>query len=299
MNHPVLPPGPRMPRVLQTAIWFRRAQWMMAQCQRQYGAAFRLKIAYEGMWVMVSDPEDVKAVFTGDPALLHAGEANRILLPILGEHSLLLLDGAEHMSQRKLMLPAFHGARMQSYRALMADVARAEIERWPSGTPFRVRPRMQAVTLEIILRAVFGLTEGERLTRLRVELRRVLDRLTNPRWVVFLLALGPERIPRLPPFAREMARVDRLIYEVVKVRRAERSAEHRDDILSMLLSAVHEDGSGMTDRQLRDELLTLLVAGHENDPQPGSHGRSSGSPHHPDKLQAARRRSTGPGMTAT
>lgn len=284
MNHPVLPPGPRMSRVLQTAIWFRRAQWMMAQCQRRYGDTFTLKIAYEGMWVMVSDPEDVKAVFTGDPALLHAGEANRILLPILGEHSLLLLDGAEHMSQRKLMLPAFHGARMQSYRALMADVARAEIERWPSGTPFRVRPRMQAVTLEIILRAVFGLTEGERLTRLRVELRRVLDRLTNPRWVAFLIALGPERIPRLPPFAREMARVDRLIYEVIEVRRAERSAEHRDDILSMLLSAVHEDGSGMTDRQLRDELLTLLVAGHETTATALAWAVERLA-HHPDKLE--------------
>jgi cytochrome P450 len=273
-----------MPRVLQTAIWFRRAQWMMAQCQRRYGDTFTLKIAYEGMWVMVSDPEDVKAVFTGDPALLHAGEANRILLPILGEHSLLLLDGAEHMSQRKLMLPAFHGARMQSYRALMADVARAEIERWPSGTPFRVRPRMQAVTLEIILRAVFGLTEGERLTRLRVELRRVLDRLTNPRWVAFLIALGPERIPRLPPFAREMARVDRLIYEVIEVRRAERSAEHRDDILSMLLSAAHEDGSGMTDRQLRDELLTLLVAGHETTATALAWAVERLA-HHPDKLE--------------
>ena len=263
MNHPVLPPGPRMPRVLQTAIWFRRAQWMMAQCHRRFGDTFTLTIAYEGTWVMVSDPEDIKAVFTGDPNLLHAGEANRILLPILGEHSLLLLDGAEHMSQRRLMLPPFHGARMQSYRELMAGIARAEIERWPSGTPIRVRPRMQAVTLEIILRAVFGLTEGERLTRLRVELRRVLDRLTNPRWVAFLIALGPERIPAFPPFAREMARVDRLIYQVIRARRAEQSAAQRDDILSMLLSAVHEDGSGMTDRQLRDELLTLLVAGHE------------------------------------
>jgi cytochrome P450 family 135 len=284
MNHPVLPPGPRMPRVLQTAIWFRRAQWMMAQCRRRYGDTFTLKIAYEGAWVMVSDPEDVKAVFTGDPDLLHAGEANRILLPILGEHSLLLLDGAEHMSQRKLMLPPFHGARMQSYRELMAGIASAEIERWPSGTRFRVRPRMQAVTLEIILRAVFGLTEGERLSRLRVELRRVLDRLTNPRWVAVLIALGPDRIPRLPPFAREMARIDRLIYEVIGARRAERNAAQRDDILSMLLSAVHEDGSGMTDQQLRDELLTLLVAGHETTATALAWAVERLA-HHPDKLE--------------
>jgi len=263
MTQSALPPGPRMPRALQTAIWFRRAQWMMAECRKRYGETFTLTIAHEGTWVMLSDPEDVRAVFTGDPRLLYAGEANGILLPILGEHSLLLLDGAEHMAQRKLMLPPFHGARMQSYRALMTDIARAEIERWPSGTPFRVRPRMQAVTLEIILRAVFGLDEGQRLAELRVELRRVLDRLTNPRWVAFLIALGPERIPQFPPFAREMARVDRLIYAVIAARRAEGNAGQREDILSMLLGAEHEDGSGMSDRQLRDELLTLLVAGHE------------------------------------
>jgi cytochrome P450 family 135 len=263
MTQTALPPGPRMPRALQTAIWFRRAQWMMAECRKRFGETFRLTIAHEGTWVMLSNPEDVKAVFTGDPRLLHAGEANRILLPILGEHSLLLLDGSEHMAQRKLMLPPFHGARMQSYGTLMADIARAEIERWPSGTPIRVRPRMQALTLEIILRAVFGLADGERLATLRVELRRVLDHLTDPRWVAFLIALGPERIPRFPPFAREIARVDRLIYAVIAARRADRGTEERDDVLSMLLSATHEDGSPMTDRELRDELLTLLVAGHE------------------------------------
>ena len=263
MTQTALPPGPRMPRALQTAIWFRRAQWMMAECRKRFGETFRLTIAHEGTWVMLSNPEDVKAVFTGDPRLLHAGEANRILLPILGEHSLLLLDGSEHMAQRKLMLPPFHGARMQSYGTLMADIARAEIERWPSGTPIRVRPRMQALTLEIILRAVFGLADGERLATLRVELRRVLDHLTDPRWVAFLIALGPERIPRFPPFAREIARVDRLIYAVIAARRADRGTEEPDDVLSMLLSATHEDGSPMTDRELRDELLTLLVAGHE------------------------------------
>ena len=260
---PVLPPGPRLPRVLQTAIWFRRAQWMMAECAKRYGETFTLTIAHEGMWVMLSNPDDVKAVFTGDPALLHAGEANRILLPILGEHSLLLLDGENHMAQRKLMLPPFHGTRMQSYRALMTDIARAEIDSWPAGTPFRARPRMQALTLEIILRAVFGLDNGPRLADLRVQLRRLLDRLTDPRWTAFLIALGPERIQRFGPFVREMQRVDRLIYDVIATRRASRGAAERGDILSMLLAAEYEDGSGLSDRQLRDELLTLLVAGHE------------------------------------
>jgi cytochrome P450 len=252
-----------MSRILQTAIWFRRAQWMMGECAQRFGETFTLTIAHEGSWVMLSNPVDVKAVFTGDPELLHAGEANRILLPILGEHSLLLLDGAEHMAQRKLMLPPFHGARMQSYRALMADIARAEIGRWPAGTPFRVRPRMQALTLEIILRAVFGLDDGPGLAELRVQLRRLLDRLTNPRWTAFLIALGPERIQSFGPFVREMERVDRLIYAVIAARRAQEDTAGRDDILSMLLAAEYEDGSGMSDRQLRDELLTLLVAGHE------------------------------------
>ncbi len=284
MTQTALPPGPRLPRALQTAIWFRRAQWMMAECRKRFGETFRLSIAHEGTWVMLSNPEDVKAVFTGNPDVLHAGEANRILLPILGEHSLLLLDGSEHMAERKLMLPPFHGARMQSYGALMADIASTEIARWPSGTPIRVRPRMQAVTLEIILRAVFGLADGERLSELRVELRSVLDRLTNPRWVAFLIALGPERVPRFPPFAREMARIDRLIYAVIAARRAERGTDQRADILSMLLAAEHEDGSGMTDRQLRDELLTLLVAGHETTATALAWAVERLA-HHPDKLE--------------
>ena len=284
MTQTALPPGPRLPRALQTAIWFRRAQWMMAECRKRFGETFRLSIAHEGTWVMLSNPDDVKAVFTGDPNVLHAGEANRILLPILGEHSLLLLDGSEHMAERKLMLPPFHGARMQSYGALMADIASTEIARWPSGTPIRVRPRMQAVTLEIILRAVFGLADGERLSELRVELRSVLDRLTNPRWVAFLIALGPERVPRFPPFAREMARIDRLIYAVIAARRAERGTDQRPDILSMLLAAEHEDGSGMTDRQLRDELLTLLVAGHETTATALAWAVERLA-HHPDKLE--------------
>ena len=130
-------------------------------------------------------------MFTGDPKIFHAGEGNRILLPILGAHSVLLLDEQEHMQQRKLLLPQFHGARMADYRELMAEVAAREIEDWPPGEPYRLRPRMQALTLEIILRAVFGLTEGERIERLRCELRRVLDLLSSPRMFAVPLLMGP------------------------------------------------------------------------------------------------------------
>ncbi|HEX6116326.1 MAG TPA: cytochrome P450 [Solirubrobacterales bacterium] len=260
---PGLPPGPPLPRAAQTAVWFRRAQAMLAACRARYGHTFTLKIAYEGTWVFVTRPEDVKKVFTADPAHLHAGEANRILLPVVGPHSLLLLDEDEHMEHRKLLLPPFHGKRMQAYGESMAEIAVAEIETWPLGEPYKLRPRMQAVTLEIILRTVFGVREGARLEALRSELRRLLDMVTNPRQALFLLALGPERIREFGPFKRDIARVDRLIHEEIAAHREAGDLAEREDILSLMLQARHEDGSPMSDAELRDELVTLLVAGHE------------------------------------
>ena len=124
-----LPPGPRMPAALQTAIWFRRAQWMQDQCAARFGDTFTLRILNEGTWVVISHPDHVKQVFTGDPRLLHAGEANEILRPVLGNDSVLLLDEKPHMRQRKLMLPAFHGERMQRYGELMTSTAKREIGR--------------------------------------------------------------------------------------------------------------------------------------------------------------------------
>jgi cytochrome P450 family 135 len=244
-------------------IWYRRAQWLMDQCQARFGDMFTLKIANEGTWVLTSDPDTIKQVFTGDPRLLHAGEANRILLPVLGPDSVLLLDDAPHLRQRKLMLPAFHGERMQRYGALMADVAAREIERWPLGEPYPLRPRMQAMTLEIVLRAVFGVSEGSRMEELRRELRGLLDAVTDPLRGIALLVLGPERITRVPAFRRELERVNGPIYAEIGERRAAADLAERDDIMSLLLQATHEDGSPMSDSELRDELLTLLVAGHE------------------------------------
>jgi cytochrome P450 len=247
---------------VQSVIWYRRAQWLMDQCQARFGDMFTLKIANEGTWVVTSDPDTVKQVFTGDPRLLHAGEANRILLPILGPDSVLLLDDAPHLRQRKLMLPAFHGERMQRYGALMASVAAEEIERWPLNEPYPLRPRMQAMTLEIVLRAVFGVSEGPRMEELRRELRRLLDVVTDPRGIA-LLVLGPERVMRVPAFRRELERVNSPIYAEIAGRRTAADLGERDDIMSLLLQATHEDGSPMSDSELRDELVTLLVAGHE------------------------------------
>jgi cytochrome P450 len=258
-----LPPGPRMPAALQTAIWFRRAQWMLRQCAARYGEVFTLRIVHEGTWAVLSNPEHIKQVFTGDPHIFHAGEGNRILLPILGEHSVLLLDEAAHMEQRKLLLPPFHGQRMQRYGELIEQIAGAEIDRWPRGEPYRVRQRMQAISLEIILRAVFGVQEGERLERLRAELRRMLDLVTNPRTILLPALMGPERLARFKPLQRDLRRVDQPIYDEISHRRQAADLAERDDILSLLLQARHEDGSPMSDKELRDELLTLLTAGHE------------------------------------
>jgi cytochrome P450 family 135 len=248
---------------VQTAIWSRQARRMLFSCQDRYGDMFRLRIAYEGTWVMLADPAAVKQVFTGDPRVFHAGEGNQILAPVLGRNSVLVLDEKPHMSQRRLLLPPFHGERMQGYGETMSEIAAAEIESWPVGTSYELRPRMQAITLDIILRTVFGVRDGERLAELRDALRDFLDLTTNPRLLLPLLLVGPERVRRFGPFGRRIDQVDRLIYREIAERRRAGNLEEREDILSLLVGAEHEDGSPMSDEEMRDELLTLLVAGHE------------------------------------
>ncbi|HEV2790986.1 MAG TPA: cytochrome P450 [Solirubrobacterales bacterium] len=258
-----LPPGPRMPRALQTAIWSRQAQWFLEQSRARFGRMFTMQIAYEGTWVMLSDPELVKQVFTGDPRVFHAGEGNQILRPFLGDNSVLVLDEKKHITQRKLLLPPFHGERMQAYGEKMTEIAAREIESWPTGVPYKLRPRMQAITLEIILETVFGIHGGERMRALREALRNFLDLTTDPRLLLPALTIGPERMTRTRAFQRRMEPVDRLIAAEIGERRGVEDLAEREDILSMLVAARHEDGSPMSDAEIRDELLTLLVAGHE------------------------------------
>jgi cytochrome P450 len=282
-----LPPGPRMHRVLQTAIWSRQAQWFLEQGRARFGPMFSIKIAYEGDWVVLSDPELVKQVFTGDPRVFHAGEGNQILRPILGDNSVLVLDEKKHIEQRRLLLPPFHGERMQAYGETMREIAAREIESWPTGVPYKLRPRMQAITLEIILETVFGVHGGERMEPLRVALRDFLDLTTNPRVLLPVLLVGPDRVNLIPAFRRRVERVDELIAgEIEERRRAEDLAE-REDILSMLLQARHEDGSPMSDREIRDELLTLLVAGHETTAT-GLSWAMERLTRHPEKLERLR-----------
>jgi cytochrome P450 len=252
-----------MGRVMQTAIWSRRAQWMLEQSRARFGRMFTLQIAYEGDWVVIADPDLVKQIFTGDPRVFHAGEGNQILRPILGENSVLVLDEKKHIAQRKLLLPPFHGERMQAYGEKMSEIAAREIESWPTGVPYKLRPRMQAITLEIILETVFGVHGGERMEPLRDALRGFLDLTTNPLALLPVLMVGPDRLNHIPAFRRRVGRVDALIGQEIAERRVAEDVAERDDILSMLVAARHEDGSRMSDAEIRDELLTLLVAGHE------------------------------------
>ncbi len=258
-----LPPGPKTPRALQTARWIARPAAFMEDAARRYGDMFTLRIANEGTWVFISDPDSVKQIFTGDPRLLHAGEANIVLLPVLGSHSVLLLDDDAHMAQRKLMLPSFHGERMRGYEETMAGVAAREIERWPAGEPLSAWPTMQAITLEVITRTVFGVQDSERVKQLGDVLRDTLAFAAQPRRMALLAVLGPRRIAQLGLIRSVLEPANRLIYEEIETRRRAPDLAERTDVLSLLLQARHEDGTEMTNEELRDELMTLLVAGHE------------------------------------
>jgi cytochrome P450 len=223
---------------------------------------FTLRLAGEPPWVMVSHPDVVKEIFTGPPELLHAGEGKQILVPALGMNSVLLLDGDAHREQRRLLMPPFRGNHLASYADAMAGVAITEIARWPRNQPVRLHPRMQTLTLEVILRVVFGLTEGERLNQLRAEMGRIFVRTTGVATQLFLVALGPRRI-RAALTQRLLRGVDRLIYTEIDERRRADDIVERVDVLSMLLLARHGDGEPMSDAEIRDELMTLLLAGHE------------------------------------
>jgi cytochrome P450 len=246
--------------------WIARPIPFLTSVSRRYGDFFTLRFVV-GPIVFVADPLVIKQVFRGDPDVFHAGEANATPLePLMGRNSVLLLDGPEHMRQRKLMLPSFHGERMQRYGDLMREIAEREIGRWPVGEPFGLRPRTQAITLEIIMRAVFGIEDAERLARLGERLAAMLDIGMQSR-ALAAIAIPPVRRTigrRLwNRFLRLRAAADAEIYDEIARRRQTRDIEERDDVLSILLQAHDEEGRPMTDAELRDELMTLLVAGHE------------------------------------
>jgi cytochrome P450 len=258
-----LPPGPRFPQPLSTLAWLRRPLSLLHRAQARYGDVFTLQIGRD-RFVTLADPVDVKQVFTGDPAIYHAGEGNVILLPFLGRESVLLLDDTRHMRARKLMLPPFHGERMRRHVELMREVAEREVATWPRGSGFAVHPHLQELTLEIIVAVVFGVTRADsRGLALRQALRALLETTSTPKQMYKLLALGPERVHERRLFAGVIDPVDKVLGEVIADRQRAGDLDERDDVLSMLMAARYEDGEPMSRQELRDQLVTLLVAGHE------------------------------------
>jgi cytochrome P450 len=247
----------------QSLQWGFRPRPFLDAAHKRYGDMFTIRLGQVGPVVMLAHPDMIKEVFTGDPAVFHAGEANVILRPSLGRHSVLLLDDAQHLRQRKLLLPPFHGERMTRYGELMRDIAERDIATWPRGVPFRLHTHTQEVTMTIIVRAVFGVTDPERSQRLRDGLKQFIEWGTSPRQIAYLAFMDVDRIERNLFFRRARAKVDAVVYEEIRHAREREDLDEREDILSLLLQARHEDGSPMSDEELRDELMTLLLAGHE------------------------------------
>lgn len=262
-----LPPGSRLPAAIQfLAIWTRPGGATM-RMRRRYGTRFTSRLPFQLPFVVLSDPEEIKELFLASPEAVHPGEGAWILEPVVGRYSLILLDEDLHLEHRRLLLPAFHGERMQRLAGLMRELTAQEIDSWPLEQPVQLHPRLQALTLEIILRAVFGLQQGERLDSLRAALGEVLGLAESPASLLLpsLQRMAPW-LPTLRRLARALAATDALIAEQVAARRAALAAGvsvDAPDVLTMLLQARHEDGTPMTDRELRDELMTALVAGHE------------------------------------
>ena len=250
-----------MPSVVQALGWWTRPVSFLERARARYGKRFTIRQPATPPFVMLSEPAELKQVFTAPPEVLHPGEGARILEPVVGRHSVILLDEDAHLEQRKLMLPAFHGERMERLTGLMEEVAEREVASWPRHSPLAMHPRLQALTLEIILRAVFGVDPGSRFDRLHELMNEILDFGLSPAGVFPPLQRSLGGRGAWARFERVRAEADEMLLELIRERRAE--GADRDDVLAMLVEARHEDGTPMSDAEIRDELMTLLVAGHE------------------------------------
>lgn len=257
-----LPPGPRLPGLVQGLLGFSHPEAFLRACRRRYGSCFTLRLSRLGTYVYLTDPADIRAVFHGDAGTFRAGEANgRLLAGVLGPRSVLVTDGAEHRRQRQLMMPAFHGDSVAALATTMAEAAADEIGRWPAGQPFAALPRMRAITLEVIMRAVIGTEDQERLAHLRDVLPPLVD--------LNLLSMLQYAYPALQPywpwqrFRAIGERVDSALHTEIARTRDDPRLASRKDVLAMLVRATDANGETMTAAELRDQLVTLLLAGHE------------------------------------
>ncbi|HEY1776040.1 MAG TPA: cytochrome P450 [Solirubrobacteraceae bacterium] len=258
-----LPPGPTSPPLAQTAHWLLAPLEFMDSCARRYGDAFSVNfLGFQSPMVMLSNPQAIRALYAEREQLLPPGRAVA-LRPIMGPQSLLLLQGEEHLERRRVMLPPFHGERLRGFEDQMREIAGTEIAMWPADVEVELLPRTRAIALEVILRLVFGVSEHSRLQRLRGLLPSLLDSVSSV--AVSFRVLLARRLGRPDPlegFARLRREIDEILLEDIATRRAT-GAERGGDVLSLLLDARFEDGSAMSDRELSDQLVTLLIAGHE------------------------------------
>jgi cytochrome P450 len=261
LNRSALPPGPRLPYALQTLLEWELTGPFLRYCRRQYGPTFTVRAYPAKAMVYVTDPADLKAVFAAPSDVLHAGEANAILGPVLGRRSILLTDEDEHLRRRRLMLPFFHGDSVRRYGAIVSEIIDAEIATWPEGRSIRLHERMQAVTLEVILRAVIGIDDALRLAQFRLALRRIVELQPGVLLMWIWPWLGKVGIWRRQ--RRWQAEAEALLDEEIARRRVSPDLDRRTDILSMLICARYDDDSAMDDQELRDQVMTMLLAGHE------------------------------------
>jgi cytochrome P450 len=258
-----LPPGPRIPRALLTYLWLTRPTDVFDRCARRYGDPFTLRLLLAGELVYIADPAAVREIFTGDPSVFHAGEAYTLMEPTGGRNSLFLLDEDRHLRMRKLLLMPLHGDRLKRWGPVIAELIEREVERWPIGRPFALRPITESLTLDVIMRIVFGI-EPERAP----DLRRLLPKLFEvtlaqaPSFVVPKLRKDLGAWSPWGKYVRLRARIDELLFEEIRRRRAA-GVNGQDDVLSLLLEARDENGHALSDVELRDELITMLLAGHE------------------------------------
>lgn len=258
------PPGPRLPAVVQSLLFQTNRQRFLPALARRYGDVFTMRIPpFARRFVVFSRPEHIKEIFAGDPRDLHAGEGNQILGHIMGEHSLLLTDEQEHARARRLLMPAFNGSALRAYRDLVTELAVAEIDRWAPGSTLATLDRMNALTLEVIMRVVFGVSDASARAQLAPRLKRIVD--LDP--LVFL-GFKSALLGRIGPwqrFAHNLRQVDELLYAEIAARRQAPDLAERTDVLSRLLHAGTDDDQDapLTDAELRDQLITLLLAGHE------------------------------------
>jgi cytochrome P450 len=257
-----LPPGPTWPAVVQTVALLRFRHWFHPWLHKKYGDVYTVRLMPKGRpLVFFTRPEHAKEIFAGDPEVFHAGKGNAILGPVMGEHSLLLQDGAEHKRARKLLMPAFNGHALRSYQDMISDLARDEVAHWPAGRPFRSHDRMNVLTLEVILRVVFGVTDEQRLAALRPRVYATVN--VSPAVLLVWTFPNLHRIGPWKAAVQNQVELDELIYAEIRERRTATDLGDRTDVLSRLIREGEESGDRLDDMELRDQLVTLLLAGHE------------------------------------